>query len=76
MKKKYKYKTLITIVKGTLDIEIIDFLEAKELRYNVFITEKSLIKTRAYIHGNWGIPMYDVIVTNLDMISRDVINNI
>ena len=69
------YRTLITIVNGYLPEEAKDYLNAKELRYNVFLTETSLLKTQAYLHGNWGVPMYDIICANLDNITREVLNN-
>lgn len=68
------YRTLITVIRGHLFEETIEHLKANRIRHNSYLTEVSLIKDQAYIHGNFEVAMYDIVCTNLNSITREILN--
>lgn len=67
--------TLITVVKGYIESEIIEHLNAESLGYNVYLISKKLLDVQSYLYGNCGFSMFDVICTKLDKLTIETYNS-
>ena len=68
--------TLITIVKGTIDEEIIERLKGTYIGFNVVLSPISLFKVQAYLYGNCGFSMREVIAAKLDALTIETLNDL
>jgi len=66
--------TLITVVNGSIESEILEYLGATELNYRAYLTSKKLIDTQCYLYGSCGFSMFDVICTKLDKLTAETLN--
>lgn len=66
--------TLITVVHGNIDSDILNHLNAISLAYNVFLTSKKLDNVQNYLYGNCGFSMFDVICSKLDKLTVETLN--
>ena len=66
--------TLITVIKGRIDEEVIESIRAEKLTYGVYLTSKKLFDVQQYLYGVCGFSMLSVICTKLDKYTIETLN--